>query len=282
MTTTNNPDFDLKKWKEYPEIWTDSLWNIAERDKSNGHRNVYHGNFVPQIPKQFIQRYTKEGDIVADIFLGSGTTLIETKRLKRVGIGVELQPNVVQMAENIILNKEENSIFEEENNQKLEDFNQYIVTGDNASLSTNLEVKKITEKYNKKIKLLLMHPPYWDIIKYSDDKRDSSNAENLEHFKFMMGATVDNYLDLIEEGGYVVLVISDKYMNSQWVPLAFESMSEILKRPQLILKSTIIKNMAGNRAKQNQEALWRYRALAGGYYIFKHEYIFLFKKVKSK
>jgi hypothetical protein len=38
--------------------------------------------------------------------------------------------------------------------------------------------------------------------------------------------------------------------------------------------------MAGNRAKLNQEALWRYRALAGGYYIFKHEYIFLFKKIK--
>jgi len=27
--------------------------------------------------------------------------------------------------------------------------------------------------------------------------------------------------------------------------------------------------------------LWRYRALVGGFYIFKHEYIFLFKKVKK-
>jgi len=31
----------------------------------------------------------------------------------------------------------------------------------------------------------------------------------------------------------------------------------------------------------NQKELWRYRALVGGFYIFKHEYILLFKKVKK-
>ena len=33
-----------------------------------------------------------------------------------------------------------------------------------------------------------------------------------------------------------------------------------------------------NRAKRNQEHLWRYRALANGFYIFKHEYVLLFQK----
>ena len=37
----------------------------------------------------------------------------------------------------------------------------------------------------------------------------------------------------------------------------------------LTLKSIIIKNMAGNRAKQNKEGIWRYRALSSDYYIFK-------------
>ena len=35
--------------------------------------------------------------------------------------------------------------------------------------------------------------------------------------------------------------------------------------------------MAGNRAKQNKEGIWRYRALSSDYYIFKHEYILIFK-----
>ncbi|MFH1048528.1 MAG: hypothetical protein V1732_02595 [Patescibacteria group bacterium] len=56
-------DLNLDKWKE-SEIWTDSLWIIQERDKSGKHDGFYHGNFVPQIPRQLILRYTKENDVV--------------------------------------------------------------------------------------------------------------------------------------------------------------------------------------------------------------------------
>jgi len=56
-------------------------------------------------------------------------------------------------------------------------------------------------------------------------------------------------------------------------------MQETLKRGQgLKLKSILVKNMVNNRSKLNQEHLWRYRALVGGFYIFKHEYILVFKK----
>jgi len=43
------------------------------------------------------------------------------------------------------------------------------------------------------------------------------------------------------------------------------------------IKKYCYKNMEGNRAKQNKEGIWRYRALTSDYYIFKHEYIFIFK-----
>ena len=51
-----------------------------------------------------------------------------------------------------------------------------------------------------------------------------------------------------------------------------------MKRKQLFLKGILIKKMVNNKGKMNQENLWRYRALTGGFYIFKHEYILLFKK----
>ena len=48
-----------------------------------------------------------------------------------------------------------------------------------------------------------------------------------------------------------------------------------------ILKSIIVKDIQGNeRAKGKTANLWRYRALAGGFSIFQHEYIFIFQKVK--
>ena len=43
-------DIDLKNWKEYPNILTDSLWLLGHRDSSGMHTPEYWGNFVPQIP----------------------------------------------------------------------------------------------------------------------------------------------------------------------------------------------------------------------------------------
>jgi len=74
-------DLNLNKWKDYEDILTDSLWVMGERDKSGAHNGDYHGNFIPQIPNQLMRRFTKKGDVVLDPFLGSGTTLIECKRL---------------------------------------------------------------------------------------------------------------------------------------------------------------------------------------------------------
>ena len=44
------------------------------------------------------------------------------------------------------------------------------------------------------------------------------------------------------------------------------------------LKSIVIKNFDETLGKRQQTALWRYRALAGEFYVFKHEYIFVLRK----
>ena len=84
-------DLDLKNWQEL-EINTDSLWIINQRDKSGKHKNVYHGNFIPQIPNQLINRYTKKGDVILEPFMGSGTTLFECEKLNRKYIGFDINP----------------------------------------------------------------------------------------------------------------------------------------------------------------------------------------------
>ena len=47
------------------------------------------------------------------------------------------------------------------------------------------------------------------------------------------------------------------------------------------LKSIVVKNMEGNRAKRNLQNLWRQRAFRGNYYIFKHEYVLFFQKTEK-
>jgi len=256
-------DLNLRRWKEYDDILTDSLWILKKRDTGGAHSGRYWGNFIPQIPNQLLRRYTKKGEWVLDTFLGSGTTLIESKRLGRHGVGVELQRTVAASAETSI-----------EQELSLDPTRTEIIVGDSSTLNFQSELK---QRNINGVQFLLMHPPYWDIIKFSKDKRDLSNAKSIDEFLFQFGKIVDATYPLLDKGRYFALVIGDKYSHGQWVPLGFYTMQEVLKRGYL-LKSLIIKNFEDTKGKRNQKELWRYRALAGGFYIFKHEYIFLFKK----
>ena len=88
-------DIDLNNWKVYSHIKTGTLWEFASRDKSNGHSYDYHGNYIPQIATQLFERYTKKGDVVVDLFFGSGTSAIEALNMERRCIGVELKQEMV-------------------------------------------------------------------------------------------------------------------------------------------------------------------------------------------
>lgn len=256
-------DLNLNRWKEYDDIVTDSLWLIDRRDSSGVHTAGYWGNFIPQIPYQMMKRYTKKGEWVLDTFAGSGTTLIEGQRLGRHTIGVELQPRMVEYARRLIA---------------AEPNPHNVVIDVHQDDSTHVDYRALLDTHGiSSVQLVLMHPPYFDIIKFSDDPRDLSNASSVEAFLAMMGTLVERVAPILDKGRYLVLVIGDKYVKGDWIPLGFQTMQATMQRG-FSLKSIIVKNFEDTSAKRTQKELWRYRALVGGFYIFKHEYIFLFKK----
>ncbi len=255
-------DIDLTRWREYDHVWTDSLWLIGPRDRSGGHRLDYHGNFVPQIATQVLTRYTRQGDLVLDLFLGSGTSAIEAARMGRRCIGVELKPELVDYVR-----------------MKIQDTQVQVLQGDSTAPDIVARVRQVMSAWQQThAQLLILHPPYHDIIRFSDLPQDLSNAPTLDAFLELFQRAATNGWELLEAGRYAVLVIGDKYARGELVPLGFYSLQTMQKigfRP----KAIIVKDIQGNEiGKGRAKNLWRYRALAGGYYIFTHEYVLIFQK----
>ncbi len=264
--TTKYNDIDLKNWKLYSHIKTGSLWEFASREKSNGHSYDYHGNYIPQIATQLFERYTKKNDVVVDLFFGSGTSGIEALNMQRRCIGVELKQDMVDYVSGKFSKKE-----------LVTDVN--IICGDSTSSEAKEKVLARLEIMGKKqAQFVVLHPPYDDIIKFSDKKEDLSNCKTTEEFYDLFEKVAKNAYELLEKGRYAALIIGDEYKNSRVIPLGFECMRR-MENVGFITKAIVVKNITGNeKAKGKTANLWRYRALAGGFNIFEHEYIMTFTK----
>ncbi|MEB3286441.1 MAG: DNA methyltransferase [Vampirovibrionales bacterium] len=268
-------DLDVSKWRDYQDIEIGSLWQFDARERKNGHQLDYHGNCVPQILTQLLTRFTKSEDVVLDLFLGSGTSAIEAANLGRKAIGVELKEEMADYVRQKLAEQGKSSIAE-------------IIQGDSSQqVKTKKAIEKALLKLNSKNKqsnnvdkaqFLFLHPPYADIIRFSELPNDLSNAADTEAFLDQFEAVCRLGYECLEPGRFAAVVIGDKYSAGELIPLGFYCMDR-MNRVGFKTKSIIVKNITGNeKAKGRMNNLWRYRALVGGFYLFKHEYVLVFQK----
>lgn len=69
-----------------------AFWTSAQRQASSLHEISYRACFKPQVPRYFIERCTRPGDVVYDPFMGRGTTVLEALLLGRRAIGNDINP----------------------------------------------------------------------------------------------------------------------------------------------------------------------------------------------
>jgi 16S rRNA G966 N2-methylase RsmD len=261
-------DLNLDSWRDYGDVETDSLWIINSRDKSGGHRLEYHGNCVPQIVNQLLRRYTKPNDIVIDLFEGSGTSAIEAARLNRRLVGVDIQPELVSAVNNRLV---ELAIPPEQCR---------VIAGNSGDTAWAIPalLKQLSVWKAHMAQFVFLHPPYADIIKFSDIPGDLSNIQSVDQFNALFGEVAKTAFALLEPGRFAAVVIGDCYQGGEWIPLGFHCL-QAMNNAGFKTKSIVVKNITGNeKGKGNRQNLWRYRALKGGFYVFKHEYILIVQK----
>lgn len=73
-------------------VYEQSLWTSRQRQASAIHEVSYRACFKPQLPRYFIERLTRAGDLIYDPFSGRGTTAVEAALMGRRVAANDINP----------------------------------------------------------------------------------------------------------------------------------------------------------------------------------------------
>jgi hypothetical protein len=72
--------------------FVNEFWTARQRQANSLHEVSYRACFKPQLPRFFIERLTRPGELVYDPFMGRGTTPLEAALLGRFPAGADINP----------------------------------------------------------------------------------------------------------------------------------------------------------------------------------------------
>ncbi len=186
--------------------------------------------------------------------VGAGTTLIEAKLLARNALGLDINPEALELTKKALRFK-----HHPPSEQK-------VKVADARDLSF-LE--------DESFDLILTHPPYMNIIKYSDGKiaGDLSNIGSLSRFCEQIESIANELFRVLRQDKYCAILIGDTRKGKHLIPLAFHVLQRFL-RIGFLLKEDIIKIQ--HHCKYTER--WRAKAQRDGFYLIMHEHLFVFRK----
>lgn len=191
--------------------------------------------------------------MVLDQFAGGGTTLVEAKLLNRDIIGVDMNDIALERCR-------DKTAFEHEGaNGKV-----YIHKGD----ARNLDFIP-----DNSIDLICTHPPYADIIKYSEDIPEDLSLLKVKDFLEEMKSVAAESFRVLKKGKYCAVLMGDTRQKGCMIPMSFEVM-KTFQNAGFTLKELIIKEQHNCKAT----GYWKTNSVKYNFLLIAHEYLFVFRK----
>jgi DNA modification methylase len=246
----------IKKWgPEDFELEMTSVWSFPKRGDWATHDAKWRGNWSPYIPRNILLRYSKEGDLVLDQFAGGGTTLVEAKLLNRNIIGIDVNEKAVKRC------IEKTDFVHEGADGRVD-----VRKGDARNLNGISD---------NSIDLICTHPPYANIIHYSEGQdipEDLSNHKVGVFLEEMRGVASESYR-VLKSGKYCAVLMGDTRHKGHVIPLGFKTM-EVFEKAGFRLKEIILKEQHNCRAT----GYWKTNSIKYNFLLLAHEFLFIFKK----
>ena len=241
------------RWQpENFELQTSTVWSFPDRGNWATHTSDYPGNWSPYIPRNLLLRYSQEGDLILDQFAGGGTTLIEAKLLHRDAIGVDINPAALQRCLEV-------TQFTGPNCGET-----YLWHGD----ARNLDFVP-----NGAVDFICTHPPYANIIRYSEDINGDLSLLGQEEFLMQMWQVALECYRVLGKGKYCAIQMGDIRKDKKVFPLG-NRVQEIFIDVGFSPKEVILKEQHNCRSTP----YWKERSKKYNFLLLAHEYIFVFVK----
>ena len=243
----------IKKWEpEEFELEMNTVWSFPDRGKWATHDAKYRGNWSPYIPRNLLLRYSNEGNLILDQFAGGGTTLVEAKLLNRNVIGVDINNNALERCK-------EKCDFEYENSGKV-----YFYEADARNLNFIPD---------ESIDFICTHPPYANIIKYSEDIENDLSHLKVKDFLIEMEKVASESYRVLKKDKFCAVLMGDTRQKGHIIPMSFEVM-KIFEKVGFKTKEIIIKEQHNCKAT----GFWKTNSVKYNFLLIAHEYLFVFKK----
>lgn len=246
-----------------------TIWSFKQRGNWATHSGEYRGNWSPYIPRNIILKYSKPGEMVVDYFCGAGTTAIECKLLGRKCIAIDINEEAIKLAQS----KLDFDIFSPQlsfiNQEELCQFyNPELIVGDARDLSF---------LQDESIDLICAHPPYANIIYYTDSKKGDLSFYDINDFLREMKQVARESFRVLKPGKQCAILIGDTRRKKHVIPLGYKLINIYLEAG-FTLKELVIKRQHNCKTT----GFWYANSIKYNFLLLAHEYLPIFEKPEKK
>lgn len=229
--------FELLKELSDQNIILSTVWDIGKRENYAGDSSFY-GNAPTQIVEQCILRLTESKEIILDPMAGSGTTIDVCKVLDRKFIAYDLNPIRAD-----------------------------IIKNDSRELPLP----------NESVDFVFFHPPYWNMVKYSNLNEDLSK-QSLNKFFESIESVLNESKRVLRQNKYLAILVGDVIENGKFIPLT-RKIANIAESLGFQDCGQVIK-ITANSVSQRVRGKAIYAELANTKNLkINHDYVMFWKKI---
>ena len=218
-------ELDAKSWLKFQKSWF--VHNPPPRTK-----NVlrHPAKYPETLAQEFIEFFTRQGQVVLDPMVGTGSTMVAALRSGRNSYGVELNPAYASIAR-LVVDEERQSLGEAAAGLAAE-----VITGDAQEILGLCEQNRIPQ-----VDYVITSPPYWDMLHargaatqrerralpemdvfYSDDPNDLGNIVDYEEFIKRLAGIYAGLKPCLRQGAYLTIIVKNVKKGGKIYPLAWD------------------------------------------------------------